>query len=102
VSPQVKEALQHVMALRDRLDRTMQQRRRLEQRVQEITQEQVRIRDNMARLSQSSELYGRYVHKLDQQETDLDTLRQEIETLKTTEDGQKRELTTYLLGLDIG
>jgi hypothetical protein len=102
VSPQVKEALQHVMALRDRLDRTMQQRRRLEQRVQEITQEQVRIRDNMARLAQSSELYGRYVHKLDQQETDLDTLRQEIETLKTTEEGQKRELTTYLLGLDIG
>jgi hypothetical protein len=102
VSPQVQEALQRVLALRDRLDRTVQQRRRLEQRIQEITQEQARIRDNMGRLAQNSELYNRYVHKLDQQETDLDALRQEIETLKTTEAGQKQELTTYLLGLDLG
>jgi hypothetical protein len=102
VSPQVKEALQRVIALRDRLDRTVQQRRRREQRMQEITQEQTRIRDNMSRLAQNSELYSRYVRTLDQQETDLDTLRQEIETLKTTEDEQKQELTTYLLGLDIG
>jgi hypothetical protein len=102
VSPQVKEALQRVLTLRDRLDRTVQQRRRLEQRLQEITQEQARIRDNMGRLAQSSELYSRYVRKLDQQETDLDTLRQQIETLQTTEDEQQQELTTYLLGLDIG
>jgi hypothetical protein len=102
VSPSVKAALQRVLALRDRLDRTIQQRRRLEQRVQEITQEQTRIRDNMGRLAQNSELYNRYVHKLNQQETDLDKLRQEIGALQSTEDEQKRELTTYLLELDIG
>jgi hypothetical protein len=101
VSPKVKEALQRVIGLRDRLDRTVQQRRRLEQRIQEITQEQARIRENMGRLPQNSDLYNRYVRKLDQQETDLDKLRQEIEALKTTEDEQKRELTAYLLGLEV-
>jgi hypothetical protein len=102
VSAKVKEALQRVIALRDRLDQTAHQRRRLEQRLQEISQEQSRIRENMGRLAQNSELYNRYVRKLDQQETDIDKLRQEIETLKGTEDEQRRELNTYLLGLDIG
>jgi myosin heavy subunit len=102
ISPRVKEALQQVIALRDRLDQTTNQRSRLEQRVQEITQEQDRIRRNMGQLAQNSELYQRYVRKLDQQETEMEKLRQEIETLKETEVRQKRELDDYLLGLDIG
>jgi len=101
VGPQVKEALQKVVALRDRLNQTTAQRSRLEQRINEITQEQARIRENMARLAQNSELYNRYVSKLDQQETEVEKLRQEIEVLKTTEDAQRRELNDYLLGLDI-
>lgn len=102
VSPKVKEALQKVVALRDRLDQTSSQRSRLEQRIQEITQEQARIRENMARLAQNSELYNRYVGKLDQQETEIENLRKEIETLKEAQDQQRRELNDYLLGLDIG
>ena len=101
VSLKVKEALQKVVALRDRLSRTTAQRSRLEQRSSEITQEQARIRENMQRLAQNSELYNRYVSKLDQQETEMEKLRQDIETLKVTEDTQQRELNDYLLGLDI-
>jgi hypothetical protein len=55
----------------------------------------------MARLSANSELYVRYVKKLDQQETELDALRQEIEGLKRTEATQLRELEVYLLNLDV-
>ena len=101
VSPKVREALQKVIALRDRLDQTSAQRGRLEQRIKEITQEQARIRENMARLAQNSELYARYVTKLDQQETEIEGLRKEIERLKSTEDKQRRELNDYLLGLDL-
>ena len=64
----VKEALEKVMSLRDALSKTTDEKRRREQRVNEISQEQTRIRENMNRLSQSSELYTRYVKKLDQQE----------------------------------
>jgi len=101
VSPKVKEALQKVITLRNRLDQTAAHYRRLEQRIEEITQEQARIRENMARLAQNSELYARYVSKLNQQETEIENLRREINTLKATEDKQKRELDDFLLGLDL-
>lgn len=65
------------------------------------SQEQGRIRENMARVAQNSELYGRYVRKLDQQETEIEGLRKEIGTLKSTEEKQKRELNDFLLALDI-
>lgn len=55
----------------------------------------------MQRLQQNSDLYNRYVKKLDQQETELEKLRKEIETLKTREDEQRRELQIYVLNLDV-
>jgi hypothetical protein len=36
----------------------------------------------MQRLPQNSDLYSRYVKKLDQQESELENLRKEIERLK--------------------
>jgi hypothetical protein len=102
VSSSVKEALQKVVTFRDRVSRTRSDRVRREQRVNEISQEQTRIRANMATLSQTSELYVRFVKKLDQQETELENLRQEIESLKTTEGRQQQELNDYLLNLDVG
>jgi hypothetical protein len=101
ISPKVKEALQRVTSLRDRLGQTTGRRTGLEQRTREITQEQTRIRENMGKLPQNSDLYTRYVKKLDQQETEIDKLRKEIETLKSAEEEQKRELNDYLLGLDL-
>jgi hypothetical protein len=102
VSDKVKQALQRVSTLRDKLEQTVQQRRRFEQQIQEIAQEQSRMRENMGRLAQNSELYNRYVRKLDQQETELDKIRKDIETLKGTEEQQRKELNDYLMGLDIG
>jgi hypothetical protein len=101
VSAKVKEALQKVVALRDRISQTAADRTRRETRVNEITQEQGRIRENMAKLNQNSELYTRYVKKLDEQETALESLRQEIEQLRTTEATQQKELNDYLLALDV-
>ncbi|HSC69894.1 MAG TPA: hypothetical protein VLH58_00985 [Candidatus Methylomirabilis sp.] len=101
VSAKVKDALKRMIALRDRLDRTGTQRSGLEQRIREISEEQGRIRENMANLAQNSELYTRYVGKLDQQETEIEGIRKEVEALKAAEVQQRRELTDYLLGLEI-
>jgi hypothetical protein len=101
VSAKIKEALQKVVTLRDRLNQTAGERARREQRVNEITQEQARIRENMSKLAQTSELYNRYVKKLDQQETELEELRNKIEVLKGTETKQQQELNDYLLNLDV-
>jgi hypothetical protein len=101
VSPKVKETLQRVVQLRSKLDDARAQRMRLDQRTAEITAEHVRIRDNMQRLQQNSDLYNRYVKKLDQQETELEKLRKEIESLKNTEEEQRRELQNYVMSLDV-
>lgn len=101
VSPKVKEALQKIVALRNQVEQTVTRRSRLEQRSKEIGEEQRRIRENMARLPQNSELYARYVGVLGQQETELDKLRVETENQRNTEARQRRELQDFLLGLEI-
>ncbi len=101
VSPKVKEALQRVVQLRGKLDDARAQRTRLDQRTAEITAEHGRIRENMQRLQQNSDLYNRYVKKLDQQETELEKLRKEIESLKNTEEEHRRELQNYVMNLDV-
>ena len=55
----------------------------------------------MGKLAQNSDLYNRYIKKLDQQETELDDLRKEIAQLQDTEARQQRELEEYLLGLEV-
>jgi len=101
VGSKVKEALQRVVQLRSKLDDTRAQRTRLDQRSAEITAEHARIRENMQRLQQNSDLYTRYVKKLDQQETELEKLRKEIENLKNVEEEQRRELQSYVMNLDV-
>jgi hypothetical protein len=101
VSDAVKKALQQVVQLRDRLNLTQAERARQEQSVAAIAQEQTRIRENMGKLAQNSELYTRYVKKLDQQETELEDLKRKIESLKDTEARQQRELNDYLLSLEV-
>jgi hypothetical protein len=101
VSSKVREALQRVVQLRGKLDDARAQRTRLDQRTAEITAEHARIRENMQRLPQNSDLYNRYVKKLDQQETELEKLRKEIESLKNTEEEHRRELHNYIMNLDV-
>lgn len=101
VSPKVKEALQRVVHLRSKLDDARAQRTRLDQRTAEITGEHTRIRENMQRLQQNSDLYNRYVKKLDQQETELERLRKDIEGIRNSEEEHRRELQNYLITLDV-
>jgi len=97
----VKAALERIVAMRNQISETTAERTRREQRIAEISQEQARIRENMARLDSSSELSVRYIKKLDEQETELDTLRREIEGLKANEAKRQTELNNYLLSLDL-
>jgi hypothetical protein len=101
ISPEVQQALQRVVTLRHELDRIVAERRRREEQIRTTAQEQARIRDNMARLPQNSSLYNRYVRKLDQQETEIETARQDIARLEEAEEQQRRKLEDYLLSLDL-
>jgi hypothetical protein len=100
-SDRVKAALERVVRMRDELNLAAAERARREQQVQEITQEQVRIRENMGRLDRNSELYARYTKKLDQQETELEALREQIRRYRDEEAKRGKALNDFLLELDV-
>lgn len=101
VSAKIKEALQKVVELRNQVSQTAADRGRKEQRINEITQEQARIRENMKVLNQNSEVYKNYEKEFVQQDTEIKNLRREIETIRATEAKQQKDLTDYLLSLDV-
>ncbi len=101
VSAKVKESLTKVVELRNKVSQTAAERGRKEQRVNEITQEQARVRENMKVLNQNSEVYKSYEREFVQQDTEIKTIRKEIETIRATEAKQQKDLNDYLLSLDV-
>lgn len=100
-SPAVKEALQTVIARKREIERIVQERTRREQEVQVVGQEQERIRQNMAQLERTSDLYTRYVQKFATQEDRVETLRKDIVDLQAKEQEARRALDDYLRKLEL-
>jgi len=67
-SPAVKQALQDVLKRKQEIARIARERSRREQEIKAVGQEQERIRQNMAQLDRTSDLYTRYVQKFAVQE----------------------------------
>lgn len=101
VLPKVVEALQQVATMRTEIDRLTGEKRQRQQQIDGIEADQQRIRQNMQRLPQNSELFVRYVTKLDAQETEIEQLREQIDELKQQETAKRQELQRYLLALNI-
>ena len=78
------------------------QRQEQEQTISVITQEQARIRENMARLDRNNDLYARYVKKFSEQEDQVEKSRGEIDQLNKQITERQKALDDYLLGLDLG
>jgi hypothetical protein len=100
VSQAVKTALQKLAALQQKVVDTASQRTVKEKRVADITADQERIRNNMSALSQSSDLYKRYVKSLTDEEDELVKLRDAIGTLREQEAAQRRDVATFIQGLE--
>ncbi len=100
VSPAVKAALQKLSALMQKLSDTASQRSRAEARVSEISQDQARIRANMERLSQTSDLYKRYVKSLTDEEDELARLSDQIAKLRDLEAAQTKEASNFIQSVD--
>ncbi|MBM4020971.1 MAG: hypothetical protein FJ284_01775 [Planctomycetes bacterium] len=94
--PAVKQALADVVQRKREIEGLVQERARREQEVQVVGQEQERIRQNMAQLDRTSDLYTRYVQKFAAQEDRVETLRKEIADLQGKEQRARRGLDEML------
>jgi hypothetical protein len=101
VSEAVKRGLGEVIARKQKISELAAEKGRLQQQVQVIEQEQNRIRQNMAQLDHNTDLYKRYVKKLDEQESENDRLRSDIRRLDAEEAKARQALDAYLISLNL-
>src|SRR5262245_14933066 len=97
----VKESLKKAVAMRTDLEQTVATLKDLRAHGKEISEEQARLRTNMEKLPQTSELYKRYLGKLDQEETSLEKIQAEVKTKETEERRQKKEYDGFLEKLNV-
>ena len=97
----VKEALQKAVGMRAGLEQVMASLRDLRAQLKEINEEQTRLRTNLEKLPPMSELYKRYLSKLDIQETSLEKVQSQITEKVADEKKQKKEYDGYLEKLTV-
>jgi hypothetical protein len=97
----VRDALGKAMALKRGVEELNRQVNERQQKVDEITREQQRIRENMRTVDQKSQYYQRLLGKLNDQETQLDQLRTEQEALRQQAEAKRKEYEAFVVGLSL-
>lgn len=101
ITPQVRDALQRVVALRTELERLERTQKQAEQSFREAESEQGRIRDNIRALPHNTEQYARQLKQFDAAETRIVEIRERVATARKESEAKRRELENYLNGLTI-
>ncbi len=101
ISEEIRQALEHVIALRTALDRVKRERERGEKEVSEALKDEERIRQNLRSLPKNSDQYRRQLEKFDQVDKTIVARRDGVERLRTSEEQQRRQLEDYLRNLTI-
>lgn len=100
-SEALRKALQEIINRRNQIAQLNAERTREQNRIQGITQDQERIRQNMAQLDRASDLYKQYVQKLTQQEREIEEARARIERLQKQIDEAQQALVQYIQNLTL-
>src|SRR5205807_1227796 len=90
-SAKVEAALQKAQTQKMKLGQTETDIAEVGKQIKAIAEDQTRIRANMERVPQDSAPYQRYLKKLDEQETQIETLQERTKTLRRQEEQQRRE-----------
>jgi hypothetical protein len=99
ITPEMAQALQKIAAQKAIVGRLEQDMEDRQKDIDRIVADQARLRENMQALRGSSEekaLLQRYTGELDQQETQLDTLRNNIQSTEAQRDKANGELETMI------
>jgi hypothetical protein len=97
----VKEALKKAVGMRTALEQTAATLKDLRGQVKDVSEEQARLRTNMEKLPPTSELYKRYLGKLDTAETSLEKLQSDVKDKDGEERKQKKEYEGFLEKLNV-
>jgi len=104
VSPNVTEALKKVAAQKATVAKLETEMENRQKDIDRIVADQVRLRENMKALKGSAEekaLLQRYTRELDQQETELDSLRKTIQDTEPQRDKANNVLDDMIANFDL-
>jgi hypothetical protein len=101
LEPEMRKAFVEMARLRGALDALEQRINAQAEERAALHEEQQRIRDNLSRVPRDSDLHGRYLKKLDQQEDMLESLQTRTEALKRDAVEARNALTTFIQSLEL-
>jgi len=101
LSDRLRQALRRMAELRDVVDTHQRRLQDLEAERKVIHEEQQRIRDNLARIPRDSDLYKRYLEKLDAQEDKLEAILASTQDTQDAFNKATAALGDYIRGLEI-
>jgi hypothetical protein len=101
-SPQLRKALAKALDLEAKKVAAQQDLARRQQQLQDITQDQARLRANLKETPEAAAAYKRYLQKLDRQETEIETLQAQIKELQEAVQRLGRELEAYWNSVEVG
>lgn len=101
LSDKALEAVRKAAGMQAAINDTERQINQLNEQTGAISAEQNRIRENMGKVERTSELYKRYVTKLNDQETQLENINEQRTAAQQKLEQQRREFNDYLRGLNV-
>ena len=101
LSDKALEAVRKAAGMQAAFNDTERQINQLNEQTSAISTEQNRIRENMGKVERTSELYKRYVTKLNDQETELENINERRTAAQQKLEQQRREFNDYLRGLNV-
>jgi hypothetical protein len=101
VGPKVRKALELIVIRQQEITGLERQIDDVRSQLSEIEQDQRRIRENIGKVDRDSELYSRYMKKLNDQETQIESLQERGKQLSDALATQRALLVEHLNNLDI-
>jgi chromosome segregation ATPase len=102
IPQEVKDALSKAIQYRQALMDFERQIKEQDEKLKQITEQQQRIRENMKTVDKSSQYYNRLLGKLNDQESQIEKLQTDRDSLMQKRDDQRKQLEDYLKDLSIG
>lgn len=104
VSGATKQKLEQLINLRANINRINEQLKTLENEIKIIAEDQKRFRENieaLAKTPEAKQLIGRYIAKANEQETRLEQIAKERQTLQTEQQRMENELAALIRVFDV-
>jgi hypothetical protein len=95
-SAELKAKLNEALSLKAKFDDVVREIQKVNVRIQTITTDQNRIRQNLREVPKESEAYKRYLTKFDEQEKEMDSLHSQLKNLQEQEHAKRVTYETFL------